>query len=108
MKEAVGAVVLVGALFGGVHLATETAHADGVNLPARTYQQANLCPSEDSTNCAWNAHAQGNGHGYSFYAVTRKLRGRNGHVWGSVICHEFVNLNADGRYGECQVVHRNR
>ena len=29
-----------------------------------------LCPTEDSTNCVWNAKIQGNGLGVSFVAVT--------------------------------------
>lgn len=30
------------------------------------------CAQEDSVNCAWNAHTQGNGKGHSFVALHKK------------------------------------
>jgi hypothetical protein len=85
-------------------LTVSPAVAGAPDLPARAWQMSTLCQEEDSTDCAWNAHTQGNGHGHSFYAVTRRLRSASGrHIVGRVDCHTFVGRHADHRWGECQL-----
>ena len=109
---ALGAVLTTAAYTTGAHTAPElsivhrtaTSTAD---LPARAWQMRTTCPSEDSTNCAWNAHEQGNRRGHSFYVITRRLRSASGRrIVGRVDCHTFVSADADKRYGECQLRHR--
>lgn len=95
---ATGAILTTGAFVTGA------ATAGAPQLPARPWQARTLCAEEDSTNCAWNAHTEGNGHGHSFYAETRRLRSASGRrIVGKVDCHTFVGRHADHMWGECQL-----
>lgn len=78
------------------------AHGTG-DHPARTHWMRVACAQEDSTNCFWDARVQGNGHGHSFYAVTRPLTDEGGNDdLGDVDCHFYVNRRYASRHDTCE------
>lgn len=68
---ALAASLLIGGTVAGVGAANATQDhgtKQQVDIPAWVLRP---CATEDSTNCRWNAHTQGNGLGHSF--ITRTL-----------------------------------
>ena len=72
--------------------------------PARAHWMKVPCPVEDGTDCAWNADVQGNGHGHSFYAVTRRLEDVHGHKVGRAICVYYVTKADRQRWDACHIL----
>lgn len=84
-------ITAVIATAAGIHLSEGRAESHSVDLPNRTTWMRTHCPAEDSIDCAWNGHVDGNGHGASFYAVESPLFSERGRRMGRVVCHYLVN-----------------
>lgn len=95
------ALAMIGALFLGVFLVQEGAHASTprsevildhpVVHGAIAKATGRPCLQEDFINCFWNAKEWGNGYGHSFYAV------RVGHK----VCTIYWNEKYNRRHGYC-------
>lgn len=100
---AIGVTAVI-ATAASLHLSEGRADSASYTLPTHIRALNTPCPAEDSLDCFWNAHQQGNGHGASFVAIRIRLLGRDGRRIGVVGCHQLNNRW--DRYSSCQILHR--
>jgi hypothetical protein len=63
MKQMLVAVAILASLGAAVH-----SHDANASTPTPKWMST-PCPTEDSSNCYWDAGEAGNGRGHSFYAI---------------------------------------